>query len=253
MDDFRRRYDAPRRDYGLPARPPAPAQPVNPSNPPVPQPHHQTPHRQQPAHHPEHTSRPQASTDSFSSPDFLEQPIPRHTPAPQPAHHPAPAKPRAKLNSKPLKLVAAALVLIIAPLAVYHLSSAPKIKTVLPADLAKQANFSLYYPSPLPAGYVYEKTLGTYKNGQAYYMFSKGSRHIIVREQPVGSKPTDLSLLGGISRFSSPIGKAAIGTDTGQTAAIVATDTTLITINSNGYVPKDDITSAINNMEIINE
>jgi homoaconitase/3-isopropylmalate dehydratase large subunit len=133
--------------------------------------------------------------------------------------------------------------------AAFYLLKPSKSKAVLPADLAKQASFRLYYPSPLPPGYTYNQTIATFVNGQAYYEISQGAKHIIVREQSTSASSLDLSSLSSPSDVKTALGKAAVGINTGQTAALVLAGSTLITVNSNGHVPQADMTTFINNLQ----
>jgi len=126
-----------------------------------------------------------------------------------------------------------------------------KTPAVLPADLAKQASFSVYYPASLPDGFSYDKSISTFANNQAYYLLNKGTEHIVVREQAWSSDKLDTSSITSPVDLQTPIGKAAIGTNTGQTAAVVLAKTTLINLTSNGSVSTDEMTTLINGLKDI--
>lgn len=150
-------------------------------------------------------------------------------------------------------MIAAAAVLILLAAGAFYFLKPEKTKAVTVADLAKQANFSLYYPNPLPQGYVYNEKLGVYQDNHAYYLFSNGNKHIIVREQASTMPALDTKSLDKPEAFDTGVGKAAIGSTSGQTAALVQAGSTLITIHSNGSVPPDDVRAAIDSLRIVDK
>ena len=256
MDDFRRRYDEPaRRDYGMPAQ--RPVQPEPPAHVPAPPHHHQPEHHPQPEHpehhaqHPPHHPVHQPATARID--DFQSEPIQHHRPV---AHHqPQPTEPSlvSRLaTSRNLKIAAGVAVLLVAVF-VFISHKPAKTAAVLPADLAKQASFSVYYPATLPAGFSYDKSISTFANNQAYYLLNKGTEHIVVREQAWSSAKLDTSSITSPVDLQIPIGKAAIGTNTGQTAAVVLAKTTLINMTSNGSVSVDEMTALINGLKDISQ
>lgn len=236
MDDFRRRYDVPRRDYGLPpeqAGVPSRPQPSQPPSSPYPQP----------------AAPPPRSTESIYAPPPAEHQAPYQADHHRPVPHP---KSERRFGSKKLWIIIGLALVVVVVLAVF-LSRPAKPKVILPADLAKQASFSLYYPSPLPAGYVYDGNVSTFLNGQAYYEISKGTKHIVVREQASSAKSLDLSSLSKPVQVKTALGQAAVGVNTGETAALVLAGATLITINSSGQISQADVASFINNLQNLNK
>jgi hypothetical protein len=245
MDDIRRPYRGERRDYALPtpAHPSRPnAEPVRPAAPqPLPhhphqpyhQPHHQPTHHPQPAHH---------------QPQPYPQTMPRQHPAPAAA--PIRHKRRLKLGLN-LPVIIATVLAAAAVLGGYMLLKPAKPVNSTPAQLAQKASFSFYYPQPLPAGYSYIQTINTFQDGQAYYMLGNGRRHLIIRERQSASKNLDLSSLEKPQTFMVTGGKAAIGTTAGEASGMVLAGSTLISINSTGNVPPDDIQAVIYNFKTI--
>jgi hypothetical protein len=222
MDDINRpQPQLPRRDYTQPARPQAP-RPLNQ----VPQP--------QPA--------PIVSTQRQDY-DY------RHASQTQPATHPPIAKRRAALASpKILTAAAAAAVLLIA--GGLFLAKPAKQVGATAGQLAEQSNFSFYYPQPLPSGYSYVNDINAFQGGQAYFMLAKGAKHIIIHEQPIGSKTGGDPLLAPQS-LSSPIGKVTLGSSVDQPGAEISANNTFILINTTGSVPKTDLVDTINSLKII--
>lgn len=123
----------------------------------------------------------------------------------------------------------------------------------IPAKITKQANYDLYFPSPMPAGYTYMKDTATFQIGQVYYKFSDGRKRVTVKEEPIADTKPNLNLLAGFTQFDSPIGKAAIGTSVGQPTAVIVTNTTVITMNTFGGVSQNDLRTAINNLKNIGQ
>jgi hypothetical protein len=260
MDDItpRRDYRGERRDFSAPGRQPMPGRPAEPVTPP--------PAYHRPVHHQPEPSYHNPAPDPF--------PMPRQTQSAQPAGHqsmdiapPAyhrpvhqpqtaaqaqPSQRRPKLSVSPKMAAVFIGILLIAGLG-FHFLKPAKAQGFRPSDLAKQASFSVYYPQPLPAGYTYDQSVSTFANNQAYFLINKGTEHIIVREQAWSSNSLDTSSLTNPAPVDTPVGKAAIGTNTGQASAVVLVNSTLITVTSNGYVPAADVTTMINNLKNIGQ
>ena len=244
MDDFRRRYDVPRRDYGMPpSRPSQPTpenQPLNPQQP-----------ASQPSHHiPTHQPGHQPPTRI----DDLRPPTQRYTPPPT-HHQPTPvaqaSRARQLIGQKSFKIASGVIFLIIAALVAYISLKPAKTTVVLPSDLAKKSSFNFYYPSSETSGFNYDQTKSTVTNGQAYFLLNKGTEHIVVREQNWSSSILDSSAITNPAKVQTLIGQAAIGTNSNQTAAAVLANHTLINITSNGSVPQSEIVAIINSLKNI--
>lgn len=269
MDDFRKRYDMPRANYGAPAQnqpgqPQAPArqiqinsEPSQPSSIPASSAGYQPPAPAQPA-------APQAAAQTqFEQPQTpLQYQSPVQTQPYEPAYHrpAAPTPQEIKANTKAKKsifdykkpaIAAAAAVLLIG--VGFLLFKPHKTAAVKPSDLAKKADFSVYYPSALPNGYTYNQQLATYDNGGAYYTFAKGYKHIIVREVVSSSDKLDTNEVTNPVPLETPVGKAVIGTNTGQTAAAVLAGKTYVFIYTNGSVPQDEVEAVVNKLAPLNK
>lgn len=240
MDDIRRPYRGERRDYAIPAHRQAPVTDLRPAAPPAPNPRPPQPIQAQsvppaPAPHHAHHQTHQAHHAQQPAYQVHRQPAPQHL-----------------KKTRRVALLPVVAVLILAAAASfggYLLLKPHKTATFTPASLAKQAGFPFYYPQPLPAGYSYVDTINTFEAGQAYYMIARGSRHIIIKEQASSSQSLDLSSLSQPATFTSAAGKAATGTNSGQPAGLLLTNSTLITLNSTGQVSPADISSVINNLK----
>lgn len=221
MDDIRKPQ---RRDYTLPAsRPYAPRPPHS-----ARQPHQPMAHHQHPPAQPQHQTQP----------------------------HPAPAPHTIQSPKRLGKKLSIAIGAILAAAAIFGagwLLKGSGTQSTVPSSITRQVNYSLYFPSPMPPGYIYMKESATFQIGQVYYKFSKGNKRVTVNEQPMPGKKPDLSLMSGYRLYDSPVGQAAIGSSFGQATAVVLTKTTVITMNSVGGVSQQELETAINNLKLIGQ
>jgi hypothetical protein len=251
MDDIRRPQHLKRRDYtassGRPAALPQPHHPPNHSSP-----DHQPHSPQQPPHHfPNHNVQPTVSAPTHQPPDPLVHP---HQQSLQAAPAPAHARPRSKNKiSKKLTVVIAILLAAAAIFGAGYLLKGSNDSNGIPASITRQVNYDLYFPSPMPPGYIYMKDTATFQIGQVFYKFANGKKRVTVNEQPMPETKPNLNLLAGYTQFQSAVGKAAIGTSVGEPTAVVLTPTTIITMHCIGGVSQDDLKTAIGNLKNIGQ
>jgi hypothetical protein len=244
MDDIRRPQHLKRRDYSIPTERPPAAPPL-----PNPQPAHtRTPH-----HAPAQPPTPNVHPHYHPAQVEYQQPQPsaehNHT-------HPkaaAPARKKRRLSAKIITITAGILLAALAIFGAGYLLKGSSDSNTIPATITRQVNYDLYFPSPMPGGYTYMKDTATFQIGQVYYKFANGKKRVTVNEQPLPETKPDLNLLAGYTQFDSPAGKAAIGMDLGEPAAVVVTPTTVITMHCVGGVSKDDLKTAINNLKNIGQ
>lgn len=253
MDDIRRPHPAPRGDYSIGSRvphrpPPRPRAAVFTDQ----TPSLSDPHRRYAAvHHPAHI--PVGGHHHPQPVSGAKQPVYHRPPVEQPtsALQPRP-KSRRKLS---LKLFAAGACIGVAGLlfaAGYGLKSSADSKS-LPAKVTGQADYTVYFPSPMPPGYSYMKDTATFQIGQVFYKFNNGRKRVTVKEEPVPNQKPNLSLLAGYRQFDTPIGKAALGSTFGQPIAVVVTNSTIITLNGTGGVTDDELMTAVKNLKNIGQ
>lgn len=175
------------------------------------------------------------------------------TEQPRPHHPPAVQAKKFKPNRKLLTLSAAGLLAIAAIFGAGYLLRGSDNSKGIPASITRQVNYDLYFPSPMPGGYVYMKNTATFQIGQVYYKFASGKKRVTVVEQPIPDPKPNLNLMQGYEQFDTPIGKAAIGVNLGETQAVVVTPTTVITMNTIGGVTKDELRSAVSNLKDIGQ
>lgn len=123
----------------------------------------------------------------------------------------------------------------------------------IPASIARQVNYDLYFPAPMPTGYTYMKDTATFQIGQVFFKFANGQKRVTVNEQPLTDPEPDLSKLEGYTQFRSPVGPAAIGMEITEPTAVVLTPTTIITMHCIGGVSPADLKTAINNLKNIGQ
>lgn len=256
MDDIRRPHPTPRGDYSVgshvPHRPAPRPRPANFTVQPQPLPAQR--HQPVPLHHPAPATHIPVGGHSHLRPAPHTHRSTYHRP---PVEQPAPALgPRPKVRHKlGSKLFAVGACIGVAGLmfgAGYSLKSSSDSKS-LPAKVTQQADYTVYFPSPMPPSYSYMKDTATFQIGQVFYKFSNGSKRVTVKEEPLPKPAPDLSLLAGYRQFTAPVGKAALGSSFGQPTAVVVTRSTVITLNGTGGVTADELKTAINNLKNIGQ
>jgi hypothetical protein len=251
MDDIRRPQHLKRRDYTAPSgRPAAPSQPHHAPNHPSPHPQPHTP--PQPSHSLNHNAQPGVADSTYRPHEPLE--APHHQQQPQAVPAPGHARPRSTNKiSKKLTIVIGMLLAAAAIFGAGYLLKGSNDSNGIPASITRQVNYDLYFPSPMPPGYIYMKDTATFQIGQVFYKFANGKKRVTVNEQPMPETKPNLSLLTGYTQFESRVGKAAIGTSVGEPTAVVLTPTTIITMHCVGGVSADDLRTAINNLKDIGQ
>lgn len=112
----------------------------------------------------------------------------------------------------------------------------------LPENIRSSVLYQVYYPSQVPAGYRFKTDSAKSHNGLLFFKFTHGKKVITVTEQAAPAINLDFSKIeGGYTTLLLPLGKAAVGTSVGNPSIIIVTDTTLISINSNKGVSKNDV------------
>lgn len=102
----------------------------------------------------------------------------------------------------------------------------------VPNAIQKAVVFPVYYPSPIPKGYNYKAGSWKIEDGMVFYELQNGNRSITFGEQSTPSNLPKLTDIPSFNNLDTSIGKAAIGANGTQPAAVIATKSTLIAINS---------------------
>jgi hypothetical protein len=242
-DNLRARYKLPRRDFAQGTqefnRPPAPA-PVAPR----PRAFIIDPSLKQPNRRPQTALRPQPPAARSRPP----APAETSEPALQPYGY--------RKSSRPRKLVV--LCLILAALggaagAAYHYKLQKPVAAQnpilpLPASLLKKISFPAYYPYTLPSGYSYKPDSAYVQSGLLFFKLINSSDTILFTEQAAPANPVNLDSLSAFDKSYINVGRLAIGNSSGQTSAIVVTDTTLVNING-GTATKNDLSLIANGLK----
>jgi hypothetical protein len=172
---------------------------------------------------------------------------------PQPPAAPSQPPLKTKKRAKALTISAGALLAAAAIFGAGWMLKGSGPSNTIPANIARQANFNLYFPAPMPAGYTYMKDTATFQIGQVYYKFADGNKRVTVNEQPMPPQKPDLSLMSGYSIYDSPVGKVAVGESLGEATAVVLAPATVITFHSVGSVSQAELKTAISNLKNIGQ
>lgn len=239
MDDIRPpRRDLERRDYTMPERRPEE-------------------HRPHPVHHPAHhePANLQTSPPPQPSPPYHHSlakpsahPSFHHTVSQHQMHAPKRWRPRLAMR---YVAVAAALIISIGLFTAGYVFKTNTPDKTIPVAVVKKANFDVFFPSPMPSGYIYVSKTATFQIGDVFYRFADGLKSVTVREEPLPAKKPNLALYKGYTVFNAGAGQAALGTSFGQPVAVIVTPTTVITMNTSGGVSVDELKTAISNLHNI--
>ena len=121
----------------------------------------------------------------------------------------------------------------------------------IPKTVRSQVQFPIYYPSPMPNGYIYQKGSAKVQDGILFYKIASGNRVIVISEQAIPVAPPDLNNLIGFKKLVTLAGNAAVGSNNGQPIAIVLSNTTLIDINGSKNVPNDVVGNLAESMSTL--
>jgi hypothetical protein len=111
--------------------------------------------------------------------------------------------------------------------------------TGIPKKIVHSVNFPVYYPSPLPAGYSYEKGSAKVSGSLLVYNLQSGSMRISVTEQAAPAHPPSLSDLPNFKSIDTLAGQAVIGSDRGIPVGILISNTTIVNLRTSNEVPND--------------
>jgi hypothetical protein len=154
-----------------------------------------------------------------------------------------------KIHRRPL-IILILVVLIGLITAGWFILSNSTDKSTIPLEIVSKLSFPAYYPSKLPAGYSYTDGSAKLQTGLFYYKLHKGTKIITVTQQPVQGS-IDLKKLPKYSSLNVPAGPAALGVSVGNPSAVIATGSTLVSINSSKGVSKDDVITVAKNIKPI--
>lgn len=123
-----------------------------------------------------------------------------------------------------------------------------KPSDTLPAAVTKHTSFPLYYPTPLPLGYTYQKGSARVENGIVFFTLQSNTTTISVTEQAAPTNPPNLTMLAGFTSLKTIAGDAVINSSGKQPAAIIMSNTTLISITGQRNMPSDIVAQTAQNM-----
>lgn len=127
-------------------------------------------------------------------------------------------------------------------------SQAPPKQVVSMVD---SVNFPVYYPSKLPVGYSYVDSSAKFQSGFLYYKLHNGTKVITVTQQGISSNAVNLHKLPSYSSLNVPAGPAAIGISVGNPSVVIATGSTLVSLNSTKGVSKDTVVAIAKRIRLV--
>lgn len=121
-------------------------------------------------------------------------------------------------------------------------------RSELPNWVIKSSKFALFYPSPLPAGYVLKQDSVRLQGDVLFYTLQSDRDSITVSEQAAPVDSPDLSGLLGFTNIKTLAGNTAIGVSLNKPVAIILNNTTLIEILADRQVPSSVIETTARSM-----
>ena len=116
--------------------------------------------------------------------------------------------------------------------------------------IAQKMAFPIYYPSPLPSGYVFKPTSLSVSSGIVVFALQNGKASIAFTEQ---AKPLsfDFNQLSGTDEFRTPLGQAYILDFQSRTTGSVVTNKTWIVVNAMPAIGADKMREILNTLTSI--
>jgi len=145
-----------------------------------------------------------------------------------------------------LKVLAAIVAIVVAVAAVVIFVARPGGHDPLPADIKKEANFTLYYPKKVPEGFHFDNALYDASTHVVTYDYTTNDGNkLYFSLQP---KPSNFNFdnfnkkqLSGAHQTDTPIGAATIGILQQETVSSVVTDKTWVLISAGEKVSLDQL------------
>jgi hypothetical protein len=129
----------------------------------------------------------------------------------------------------------------------------------LPKKVYKQAHFAIYYPTPIPAGYMLDKNSAQFDKNVLFFSFSNMGKKVFVSEQAAPSAPPDLSAIQKVNtsfkKVDTAIGQVIMGLNPASQVplAIIETNTTLINISGSKDTPSEVINKMAQSLTSLQE
>lgn len=122
----------------------------------------------------------------------------------------------------------------------------------IPGNIRNSLNFPLYYPLATPQGYQYKKDSAKVENDILFYSLQSSDKIVTVTEQAISGRIPDLTQLPGFKSLETSVGSAVSGTNAGnRPAAIILSNTTLITINGTTSVAASSVNALAQSMHLL--
>lgn len=177
-------------------------------------------------------------------------PTPR--PATLAAEEPKPVAKEPKKSRKKLlfRLLAVVIIIAVATSTWWYFSS--KGSGPIPKKIRQSVNFSLYYPSQLPAGYSLDKSSVKFSNQIVFFNLKSVDNTINISEQTAPANPPDFATLEKFNTSFKSLdvigGKAIYGTAESLPVAFLLSNTTLVNISGTKNTPLDAVAKTTQSM-----
>jgi hypothetical protein len=112
-------------------------------------------------------------------------------------------------------------------------------KNSISPTIVKTAEFPIYYPASVPAGYELDSNFTRLSSGILFYKLHNGADTISVTEEALPQNPPDLASIPGFNQLSTDAGNAIAGTYNKTPTVVITNNATLITITGSNNVPYD--------------
>lgn len=145
-------------------------------------------------------------------------------------------------------IVAAVVACVVALVvfSVYRWHTADKVTISLPSDITTLAvSFPVYYPSPLPEGYMYEQGSASLQDGVLFYKLHNNMQEMLITEQVAPTNNLLLDSIVGFNGIHTANGTAYVGKNGAQPTAIIRTKSTLINISATPDVSSDLVNATV--------
>jgi hypothetical protein len=161
---------------------------------------------------------------------------------------------KTSLFKRPLFYIVSGLVIVVAALLSMYVLLVPH--DTIPKNIRSQANFTLFYPGKLPAGWSVDKSSFYADRSDQVVGYRikgpSGNLGITIQPVPKGFDFNDFytKRLSYTVQFLTPLGQGAVGTAEGQLiGSLVTTSSWVLTSSNSSNIKSTDIQSIISNLK----
>lgn len=155
-----------------------------------------------------------------------------------------------KIKNKKLfgLIVSLVIVVLVALLAIGSRWYISQNSQAIPKIVRQSVSFPIYYPSPLPTGYSYQKGSARVQGSLVYYVIRDGDKKVYVTEQAAPPNPPNLGAVPGLKGVNSSAGQTFTGIYNSAPVGFLLSNTTLVNLQATKGVPSDVVSKTIQSM-----